>query len=299
MADAGRIGFADRAAHEPSPVSRSRPIGEHPLRVIDMFAGIGGFSLGLHRAGGFETVAVAEVDPYASKVLEQRIGAPNLGDITKTEFPDADVICAGFPCQDISIAGKGAGLAGARSGLWREVVRAIRLVRSRFTLLENVAALLDRGLGAVLGDLAEIGHDAEWDCFQACDIGAPHRRDRWFAVAYPHGDGDLNLGATAASGTFQKSLQKWSRGLDELGPDDGLQRDSSYAGIRRVVHGIPNWVDRVGRLGNAILPQLAELHGRAILAAIADRNPKGEDQQGLRAKHESGGAEGNRPKAAA
>lgn len=93
------------------------------LRVIDMFAGIGGFSLGLHRAGGFETVAFAEVDPYASRVLAARFpGVPNLGDVTKAEYPHADIICAGFPCQDISNAGKRAGITGSRSGLWREVV---------------------------------------------------------------------------------------------------------------------------------------------------------------------------------
>jgi DNA (cytosine-5)-methyltransferase 1 len=241
------------------------------LRVLSLFAGIGGFDLGLERTGGFKTVAVAELDPYASKVLGRHFpDAVNVGDVTTAEFPDADIICAGFPCQDISVAGKGAGLAGSRSGLWREVVRAIRMVRPRYTLLENVAALLDRGLGTVLGDLATIGHDAEWDCLQASSLGAPHRRDRWYAVAYAHGDGDFNLRAAAADRAFQKNLKRWRRGLDELGPDDGLQRDSSYAGIRRVVHGIPNWVDRVGRLGNAVLPQFPELHGRAILASLAE-----------------------------
>jgi DNA (cytosine-5)-methyltransferase 1 len=233
------------------------------LRVIDMFAGIGGFSLGLHRAGGFETVAVAESDPYASKVLTKHFpDAPNVGDVTVAEYPHADIICAGFPCQDISLAGLGAGLAGARSGLWREVVRAVRVVRPLYALLENVAALLGRGMGTVLGDLAEERYDAEWDCFQACDIGAPHRRDRIYIVAHADGYGDIDIGAAASSRPFQESLEGWRRGLDELGPDDGLQRDSSYAGIRRVVHGIPDWVERVGRLGNSVLPQFPELHGR-------------------------------------
>jgi DNA (cytosine-5)-methyltransferase 1 len=158
------------------------------LRVIDMFAGVGGFSLGLHRAGGFRTVAVAETDPYASKVLSLRFpDAPNLGDVTKAEYPHADIICAGFPCQDISFAGLGAGLAGTRSGLWREVVRAIRVVGPKYALLENVAALLNRGMGAVLGDLAEVGHDAEWHCIPASAVGAPHRRDRIWIVTHPRG----------------------------------------------------------------------------------------------------------------
>jgi DNA (cytosine-5)-methyltransferase 1 len=242
------------------------------LRVLSLFAGIGGFDLGLERTGGFETVAVSDVDEYANRVTARRFpAAEQLGDVTKAEFPDADVICAGFPCQDISVAGKGAGLAGARSGLWREVVRAICVVRPRYTLLENVAALLDRGMGTVLGDLAEIGNDAEWDCFQACDIGAPHRRDRIYIVANADGDGDLNIRAAASNLAFQETLQQWRRGCDELGADDGLQRNGSYAGIRRVVHGIPNWVDRVGRLGNAIVPQFADLHGRAILASLEEQ----------------------------
>jgi DNA (cytosine-5)-methyltransferase 1 len=156
------------------------------VRVLDLFAGIGGFSLGLHRAGGFETVAFAETDPYASRVLEARFpGVPNVGDVTTAEYPNADIICAGFPCQDISFAGAGAGLAGARSGLWREVVRAIRVVRPSFAILENVAALLSRGMGTVLGDLAEVGHDAEWHCIPASAVGAPHRRDRIWIIANP------------------------------------------------------------------------------------------------------------------
>jgi hypothetical protein len=142
-----------------------------PLRVLSLFAGIGGFDLGLERTGGFKTVAVAETDTYASKVLAKRFpDAPNLGDVTTAEYPDADIICAGFPCQDISYAGEGAGLAGARSGLWREVVRAVRVVGPRFTILENVAALLNRGMGTVLGDLAEVGHDAEWHCIPAAPL---------------------------------------------------------------------------------------------------------------------------------
>lgn len=155
------------------------------MNVLSLFAGIGGFDLGLARAG-FHTTEVAETDPYASKVLAKRFpDAPNAGDVTKAKYRHADIITAGFPCQDISYAGEGAGLAGSRSGLWREVVRAVRMVGPRYTILENVAALLNRGMGTVLGDLAEIGHDAEWHCIPASAVGAPHRRDRIWIVAYP------------------------------------------------------------------------------------------------------------------
>lgn len=136
---------------------------KEPYRVLSLFAGIGGFDLGLERTGGFKTVAVSEIDKFGSRILAERFpDAVNIGDITKADFPDADFICAGFPCQDISFAGAGAGLAGERSGLWREVVRALRVVRPRGALLENVAALLSRGMDRVLGDMAEIGYDAEW-----------------------------------------------------------------------------------------------------------------------------------------
>lgn len=96
-----------------------------------------------------------------------------------------DVIVGGFPCQDISTAGRGAGITGSRSGLWKWLLCAIRLVRPRIALVENVPMLLNRGMGTVLGDLAESGYDTEWDCFSACEVGAPHVRERLFIMAYP------------------------------------------------------------------------------------------------------------------
>lgn len=155
------------------------------MRVLDLFSGIGGFSLGLERAG-MQTVAFCEIDPYCRRVLKRHWpDVPINTDITKREFTEgeADVICGGFPCQDVSLAGKRAGLSGERSGLYRELVRAIRVVRPRYAILENVAALLSDGMGRVLGDLAEGGSDAEWDCVPAETFGAPHERDRVFIVA--------------------------------------------------------------------------------------------------------------------
>ena len=101
--------------------------------------------------------------------------------------PPVDVLCGGFPCQDLSVAGRGAGIDGARSGLWAEYARLIRELRPRYVVVENVPALLVRGLGRVLGDLAALGYDAEWDCLPASAFGAPHRRDRVWIVAYPDG----------------------------------------------------------------------------------------------------------------
>ena len=103
--------------------------------------------------------------------------------------PQIDVLCGGFPCQDLSVAGKGAGIDGARSGLWSEYARLIGELRPRYVIVENVPALLGRGLGRVLGDLSALGYDAEWDCLPASAFGAPHRRDRIWIVAYPGSEG--------------------------------------------------------------------------------------------------------------
>lgn len=157
------------------------------FRVLDLFSGIGGFSLGLERTGGFETVAFVEIDPFCRRVLAKHWpDVPCHDDVCSREFEpgEADVVVGGFPCQDVSIAGKRAGLAGERSGLYRELVRALRVVRPKHAIVENVAALLADGMGTVLGDMAESGFDLEWDCVPACALGAPHERDRVYIVAH-------------------------------------------------------------------------------------------------------------------
>lgn len=160
------------------------------LRLLDTFSGIGGFSYAAeHIVGGFETVAFVEREPYCQQILGKHWpDVPIYDDIT-TFNPkpySADVICGGFPCQDISLAGKQAGIKeGTRSGLFYELMRVIRLVRPRYVVLENVAAILANGLDTVLAELAEAGFDAEWACIPASVVGACHRRDRWWLVAYP------------------------------------------------------------------------------------------------------------------
>lgn len=233
------------------------------LRVLSLFAGIGGFDLGLERTGGFETVAFCEIEKHSCKVLKRHWPhVPNLGDVTTAEFPDADVIAAGFPCQDISLAGKGAGLAGARSGLWREVVRAIRVVRPLYAVLENVAALLGRGMGRVLGDLAAVGYDAEWDCIPAFAVGALHYRDRAWITAYP------NTNSVRPQRLRPSATGAWCKQQFERLVQDQV-RLSLPAGRRS---GISDGVsDRMGQLkayGNAVVPQIPELIGRAILASM-------------------------------
>jgi site-specific DNA-cytosine methylase len=158
------------------------------LTFGSLFAGIGGFDLGLERAG-MACAWQVEREPYAVRVLEKHWPNVRRHDDVCT-FPPAegnwavDLICGGFPCQDISVAGKGLGLAGKRSGLWVEMHRIISELRPRYVIVENVAALLSRGMETVLGDLSQIGYDAEWHVIPASAVGAPHRRDRVWIVAY-------------------------------------------------------------------------------------------------------------------
>lgn len=159
-----------------------------PLTFGSLFAGIGGFDLGFERAGMVCKWQV-EIDPYCQRVLAKHWPDVRRHDDIKT-FPPTDpeewrvdVICGGFPCQDISVAGKGAGLRGERSGLFFEAVRVAALLRPRYLVLENVSALLGRGMGEVLGELAAIGYDAEWHCLPAAAFGAPILRDRAYLVA--------------------------------------------------------------------------------------------------------------------
>lgn len=158
------------------------------MKVGSLFSGIGGFDLGLERAG-FQTAWFCEQDEFCQRVLRKHWpDVPIYDDITTLRGQDVepvDALCGGFPCQDLSYAGRGAGIEGERSGLWSEYARLIGELRPRYVFVENVPALLTRGLGRVLGDLAALGYDAEWDCIPASAVGAPHRRDRVWLVAYP------------------------------------------------------------------------------------------------------------------
>ena len=157
------------------------------LTFGSLFAGIGGFDLGFERAGMVCRWQV-EIDQECRNDLAMRW--PNVrqhDDVRTWGSPTAepvDVICGGFPCQDISNAGLRKGITGERSGLWSEIARIAGDLQPRFVVVENVSALLGRGMGRVLGDLATLGYDAEWECLPASAFGAHHRRDRVFIIAY-------------------------------------------------------------------------------------------------------------------
>jgi site-specific DNA-cytosine methylase len=180
------------------------------VNVGSLFSGIGGFDLGFERAGMRVSWQV-ELDPYCRAVLARHFpDAARFDDVREVgarNLAPVDLLCGGFPCQDLSPAGKGAGLDGARSGLWAEFARIVRELRPRYVVVENVPALLtgkgkrwDRApVGRVLGDLAEAGYDAEWACLSAREFGAPHLRKRIWIVAYPARDAEAGAAAESRS----------------------------------------------------------------------------------------------------
>jgi DNA (cytosine-5)-methyltransferase 1 len=245
------------------------------MRVLDLFSGIGGFSLGLERTGGFTTVAFCEVAEYPRRVLAKHWpGVPIYHDVRELSraklaadgLADIDVICGGFPCQDISVANvNAAGLAGERSGLWREFARLVGELRPRVVLVENVAALLGRGAADVIGDLAALRYDAEWAAIPAASIGAPHYRDRLWVVAYPECAG------WAGREPVFSVLERQASASAEFGNSFAAARgalDGDFAGLR-VGDGVSvaSHRRRIRGVGNAVVPQIPELIGRAILAA--------------------------------
>ena len=223
---------------------------------LDLFSGIGGFALAARMIGGIKTIGFSEINTYASSILKRHWpDVPNLGDIRNVRGIKCDLITGGFPCQDISRAGKRAGITGAESGLWREMLRIINESRPRWVLGENVARLTSDGLVTVLQDLYQIGYDAEWHCVPAYAVGAPHERDRIWIVAYPMQQGKAGWRASRVS---------WrGRSTEEAGQDGGsgdAQADVQLwaePDVDRVAYGIPNGVDRINALGNAIVPQVA------------------------------------------
>jgi DNA (cytosine-5)-methyltransferase 1 len=237
------------------------------MNVLDIFSGIGGFSLGLERAG-MRTVAFCEIDPYCRAVLRKHWpDVPIFEDVCKLTAADVDgidVICGGFPCQDISTAGTGEGLDGSRSGLWMEYARLIGDARPRYVVVENVAALLKRGMGRVLGDLARIGYDAEWSVVSACSMGAPHVRRRVFIVAYPNGK--------HGRPRLWNSLARAFRSLQEIDGTPSSRarwraRLANPSALYRDADGVRNGMDRNRAIGNTIIPDITETIGRAIMQA--------------------------------
>ena len=239
-----------------------KPSTDGGLRELALFAGAGGGILGGHLLG-WRTVCAVERDAYAAQVLISR-----QNDGTLRPFPVwsdvcsfdgrpwrglVDVVSGGFPCQDISSAGKGAGLDGERSGLWAEMARIVGDIRPRYVFVENSPILTSRGLGVVLGDLASLGYDARWCVLSASDLGAPHVRERIWILATNADAGELRA----------------SRQAENKGSSAGLHKRSSCAKRRlepwwkvepepcSVDYGVASVVDELRPFGNGQVPQVA------------------------------------------
>jgi DNA (cytosine-5)-methyltransferase 1 len=222
------------------------------VTIGSLFSGIGGLELGLEMCGLGPVKWQCEIDPFARAVLARHWPTvkryEDIKDIDETA-ERVDVVCGGFPCQDISAAGKRAGITGRRSGLWGEYVRVIRALQPHVVFVENVADLVSRGLDRVLGDLAALGFDADWGCIRASDAGALHRRDRIFVMAYTHS---------------KRSQARRRETTQELDAQDGTHTQPGAAwlpepDLARVVDGFPRPMDRLRCLGNAVVPQQAAL----------------------------------------
>jgi DNA (cytosine-5)-methyltransferase 1 len=297
--------FSVRPAIEPSVVGEPDAHGVAKLRVLSLFAGIGGFDLGLERTGGFETVAFCEIDPFCRRVLAKHWPeVPCYDDVRSltaerlaADGITIDAVAGGFPCQDLSHAGKRGGLEAERSGLWFEYRRLVRELRPCVFVVENTPGLLSLGMGTVLGDLAALGYDAQWDCIPANRVGAPHERDRVWIVAYPNENGLQER--MYVSGACRKTASCFVARRAADGVPASSERAHSDAGQRplgwqagrvgrifqpvpwhdawpikaepvlgRGADGVPDRLDRVGALGNAVVPQIPELIGNAILASM-------------------------------
>ena len=301
------------------------------MKTLDLFAGIGGFTLGLERAG-FETVAFCEIEPYAQKVLKKNWPEVPIYDDVRTITAErlasdgikVDVITGGFPCQDISVSGNQAGIQdGTRSGLWSECARLLGDIRPKYAIFENVTNLLNGHGGdwfkRVLWDISALGYDAEWHCIPASELGAHHHRDRIWIIAYPSGEyrrdneqlatnqAQRTQGAVISSAIredvsdsnsigFGECIQEADRGAwasqggtegsGILADTDCAQRKRGCLSIRiqsqytntigasrwqaepdvgRVANGIPSRSHRLKCLGNAVVPPIPELIGRAII----------------------------------
>jgi len=242
------------------------------LQLLDLFSGIGGFSLGLEASGYFETVAFCEIDSAKHLTLKRYWpGVIIYEDIEvlsserlRTDGVAVDAICGGFPCQDLSYSGKGAGLDGERSGLWREFARLIRELRPSVVFVENVTALLGRGMGVVLGDLASLGYDAEWHCIPASAVGAPHERDRVWIVAYPTGE------RLSRQGRFIKSINPTPSAFREAEWLVSAVQGDAMPFVCRRHDGVSKRLAEIQlhSLGNAVVPQIPEALAAAVFAGL-------------------------------
>ena len=240
------------------------------MNELALFAGAGGGILGGHLLG-WRTVCAVEWDPYAAGVLVARqndglLPAFPIWDDVRTFDGHpwrgiVDVVSGGFPCQDISVAGKGSGITGERSGMWSHMARIVGEVRPRFVFVENSPALLTRGLGVVLSDLAALGYDCRWTVLGAADVGAPHQRDRFWLVAHSNNT------------RIERREQQPKSCHNPINvADANIERADwwqSEPDVGRVAHGVAARVDRLKAIGNGQVPLCAATAWRLLTCSRA------------------------------
>jgi len=239
------------------------------LKVGSLFSGIGGIDLGFEREG-FKTAWFVDVKPHARAIIAKRWAKATIyGDVTKIQWKEieqVDILVGGFPCKDLSkLNTKGKGLQGKKSGLWRFYKRAIREIRPKYALIENVPTLINNGLSQILADLASIGYDAEWCIISAQAFGAPHKRERVFILAYPHRERSQEPSKELEEqkvGEFQ--FQSVSRSWDEIRISFWERIPSLESWVCGVDDGVSNRLERLDCLGNAVVPQVAQYIARRI-----------------------------------
>lgn len=238
-------------------------------KIGSLFSGIGGFELGLERAIPAETIWQVEQNKFCQSILKKHWPKAKIYDdvrnITKDNVEPVDILCGGFPCQSISLAGKQEGLENEeKSGLWWEMWRIISELRPRIIVLENVANILRLGGREVVGSLAQIRYSAEWTTIRASDFGAPHRRERWFCVAYPNSARFKKQSANAISTHWKTSnMHKHGSWKDKRSPSY-WKEGAIESPLCSVDDGISQRVARLKALGNAIVPQCSEWIGEQI-----------------------------------
>jgi DNA (cytosine-5)-methyltransferase 1 len=237
------------------------------LTIGSLFSGIGGLELGLERAGLGPVIWQAESDPYARKVLAKHWpGVPIYEDVRDIDerAPRPDLICGGFPCQPVSLVGHRRADADER-WLWPEFQRILARLRPRLAIIENVPGLLSRGMDAVLGGLAESGFDAEWSDLPACFVGTPHPRERLFIVAHTDQAGQPDDSWWPGSEAFAR---QWQLAVSRDWDDVRVAEWPPEPALDRVVDGLPDAMDQLAGLGNAVVPQVSEWIGRRIVESL-------------------------------
>lgn len=228
-----------------------------------LFSGIEGFGLGAAMCG-IKTVWSCEFEDFQTKIIQKNFGHEHEinRDIRNYSNPKpVDIVSGGFPCQDISVAGKGVGITGERSGLWSEMFRIVGEIRPKYVIIENSPMLLVRGFEQVLCDLSKIGYNAEWQCLSGSDFGVQQGRERLYVIAYPmqkrHERG-------VQESVFRKPyIPKQFTGVY---PRWRTRRDLPEPRTIRKANDLPNLLDRIGSLGNSVQPVVAAYLFRCILA---------------------------------